>query len=288
VSTGKLVESSANTFERFVNSRGRPNWSTDGTQLMFMSCNPLGGGPCTHFVRDTATSAVRQVPQALFYTGRPHLGPDGKTAVVKGADGKGRQNLFLLNVDTGAMTVIKTLDLAKRTSDPVWSPDGRLIRYQEKHGEDAVLVERAVGTEQETVIFRTPWSNGLWVHASPDGTFVVIVRAEPDKTITINLAAVSGGEWRQLLRLPALTRVVNLQWSADGRRMIADTATPGQTRGSVGWYIPLTGPPRKLDIDMSQWVEGFSVSPDFRQIAFTAHAGEPGLSIWALENILPR
>ena len=287
MSTGRLADSSAGTFERFVNSRGRPNWSTDGKQLMFMSCNPLGGGPCTHFVRSTETGAVREIPQALFYTGRAQLGPDGKTAVVKGADGRGQQQLFFLNVDTGAITVIKTLEPAKRTSDPVWSSNGQAIRYQEKHAEEAVLVERAVGAERETVIFRTPWSNGIWIQASPDGRLVTIVRVESDQTLSLNVAPVNGGEWRTLMRLPALTRVANLQWSPDGQSLIADTATPGQTRGSVGWHIPLTGSPRKLDIDMSQWVEGFSVSPDFRHIAFTAQAGEPGLAIWALENILP-
>lgn len=288
LATGTLTNGGAGTFERFVDSRGRPTWSGDGKHLMFMSCNPLGGAPCTHFVRSIETGAVRQVPQASFYAGRPRLSPDGRIAVVRGSDSKGRPNLSFLDVGTGESTLIKLVEPAKRTGEPDWSADGRTIRYQERHDESAVVVERALGSDQETVIFRTPWTNGIWLVVSQNGTTVSVARPEPDgKSMVLSVASLPGGTLRELMRVSSPSRFAGLQWTSDNRELIAEVATPGVTRGSVGWVIPISGVPRKLDIDMTQWIEGFSVSPDRRHIAFTAQAGDPGYAIWALENILP-
>jgi Tol biopolymer transport system component len=282
------LSSAGDTFERFVESRGRPSWSGDGKHLMFMSCNPLGGGPCTHFIRSTDTGAIRQIPQASFYAYRPRLSPDGRRTVVRGSDSKGRLQLSFVDVSTGATTLIKFIEPATRTGEPEWSSDGRTIRFQERHDDSAVVVERAAGPDQERVIFRTPWTNGIWLLPSPDGTAVSIVRPDSEgKSMALSVASLPGGSTRELMRVPSPSRFAGgLQWTSDNQ-LIAEVATPGVTRGSVGWVIPLSGPPRKLDIDMRQWIEGFSVSPDRRQIAFTAQAGDPGYAIWALENILP-
>jgi Tol biopolymer transport system component len=286
--SGKLIDSRAGTFERFVDSRGRPKWSGDGSHLIFMSCNPLGGAPCTHFIRSSETGAVRQIPQASFYAGRPRLSPDGRTTLVRSSDAKGRLHLSVVDVGTGKGTLIKFVEPAKRTGDPEWSPDGRMIRYQERHDDSAVLVERALESEKETVIFRTPWTNGIALVPSPDGKVVSIVRPEPESNaMVLSVASLPGGALRELMRVPSPSRFTGLQWTTDNRELIAEVVTPGVTRGSVGWVIPISGTPRKLDIDMTQWIEGFSVSPDRQHIAFTAHAGDPGYAIWALENILP-
>jgi hypothetical protein len=63
LANGTLTDAGAGTFERFVDSRGRPTWSGDGKHLIFMSCNPLGGANCTHIVRSTETGALREIPQ---------------------------------------------------------------------------------------------------------------------------------------------------------------------------------------------------------------------------------
>jgi hypothetical protein len=191
-------------------------------------------------------------------------------------------------VATGTSTLIKLVDPAKRTGDPEWSVDGRTIWYQERHDESAVVVERPIGSEQETVIFRTPWTNGIWLLPSPDRTTVSVARPEPDgKSMVLSVASLAGDTLRELMRVSSPSRFAGLQWTSDNQELIAEVATPGVTRGSVGWVIPISGAPRRLDIDMTQWIEGFSVSPDRRHIAFTAQAGDPGHAIWALENILP-
>jgi hypothetical protein len=202
---------------------------------------------------------------------------------------KGGRTFSLLNVATGESTLIKFVDPAKRTGEPEWSADGRTIRYQERHDESAVVVERPIGSERETVIFRAPWTNGIRLMPSPDGAMVSIIRPEPDsKSMVLSVASLPDGTARELMRVPSPSRFAGgLQWTSDNRELIVEVATPGVTRGSVGWVIRLSEPPRKLDIDMTQWIEGFSVSPDRRQIAFTAQAGDPGYAIWALQNILP-
>ena len=56
--------------------------------------------------------------------------------------------------------------------------------------------------------------------------------------------------------------------------------------GSEFWQLPLSGNPRKVDVDARQW-SAFRISPDGKKIAFSARAGKPGFEVWALENILP-
>lgn len=53
------------------------------------------------------------------------------------------------------------------------------------------------------------------------------------------------------------------------------------------WQVPLSGTPRKLDIDATRW-SSFHVSADGKQIAFVSQAGESGNQVWALENLLPK
>ena len=47
------------------------------------------------------------------------------------------------------------------------------------------------------------------------------------------------------------------------------------------WLVPIEGTPRKLAIDLRQWVEGGHVQlhPDGRHLAFVANAGQPGAEI---------
>lgn len=105
----------------------------------------------------------------------------------------------------------------------------------------------------------------------------------------------SGGEARELVRIPAAASVTNawgtMAWTPDGRGLL----TARRSGSAVElWLIETeTGHARKLDIDVSGWTlaeggglaGGFALSPDGRSITFLMRksAGE----VWALENFLP-
>jgi hypothetical protein len=86
---------------------------------------------------------------------------------------------------------------------------------------------------------------------------------------------------RVLSGLPGLTQF--WQWASDSQSVFVQKNVGD---GIELWRLPLSGPPRKLDVDGRQWTE-FAISPDEKRIAFAARAGKPGNEVWALENFLP-
>jgi Tol biopolymer transport system component len=289
--SGKFLNSAPVTFQRFVESRGRPAWSADGRYLLYLSGGEAGGGRCALFVRSSESGLVREIPHALGYLSFPRLAPDGHTVVTDGRDLKGRQGIYVIDVGTGQTSLVVPVDPVAKAGQPEWSPDGRAIRYQEVRDRDVVLLERELGTAQVKEIFRTTSAGTRWIRISPDGRLAGFIRERPESTSSAFMVApVSGGAPRVLFEAAGAFSLNNgfWQWTPDSQGVIIENEKGGGSfENPELWHLPLTGPARKLDIDGRQWVEGVQVHPDGKQIAFAAQAGEPGAEIWALENFLP-
>jgi len=68
----------------------------------------------------------------------------------------------------------------------------------------------------------------------------------------------------------------------DGHAILAAEA------GKALWLVPVDGgTPRRLDVDISRWIDGQGIrlSPDGKQIAY--FTGEDAREVWALENVVP-
>jgi len=291
--SGKLLNSAPVTFQRFVDSRGRPAWSADGRYLLYISCGSDGGGRCALFVRSSESGVVREIPHTLGYLAFPRLAPDGHTVVTDGRDLKGRRGIYLIDVGTGQTSLVVPFDPIAEAGQPEWSPDGRGIRYQEVHDGDMVLLEREVGTAQVKEIFRTTAAGTRWIRISPDRRLAGFIRERPESASSAFMVTpVSGGATRVLFEAAGSFSLINAswQWMPDSQGVIIENEKGGASLESREfWHLPLTGTARKLDIDGRQWGwgEGFQVHPDGRQVAFAAQAGEPGAEVWALENFLP-
>ena len=98
-----------------------------------------------------------------------------------------------------------------------------------------------------------------------------------------------GGSPQEVFRVTDGDALSNFwSWLPDSRGALLLRTDP---RGKDAlWHVPLTGTPRRLEIDMSKWTHDghFHVQPSGKHLAFMANAGEPGSEIWALENVLPR
>lgn len=279
------LDASTSTFQRFIESRGRPDWSADGRYLVYIDCGPPGGGPCTLAVRSTDTGSVREVPHRLGYLGFPRLAPDGHAIVTEGRDLKGRNGIYLIDTQTGDITLI----MPRAQTSPArlldWSSDGKSIYLQRSIDSHVVITRRDLGSSQEMETFRTSLPGAGTLIISPDGRFVGTITTDT----ALVVVPIAGGAPRPLMRVTA-PNVLDwrFQWTPDSQAVIVQKMSAAGGRGEL-WRVPLTGPARKLDVDTSHWFEGghFQLHPDGRQIAFVAAAGESGAEVWALENFLP-
>ena len=286
---GKLIDSTTGTFQRFIESRGRPDWSADGKHLSYISCGPTGGGPCTLTMRSMETGVVREVPHSLGYLGFPRLAPDGHAVVTNGRDLKGRRGIYLIDTRTGETSLVVRFEETTTPFNPDWSSDGKSIRYEETRDGDRVILERDIESENTREIFRTAKAGAGPLNISPDGRLVGYIRTEPaSHTSALLVTPIAGGATRPLLRATDPEELRWQQWTPDSQAVVTRRHITGIGKDEL-WLAPLTGQPRTLNVDMHDWAEGghLELHPDGRQVAFVATAGKPGAEVWALENFLP-
>jgi Tol biopolymer transport system component len=284
LTAGKLVTGPSATFQRFIGSRGRPDWSADGKYLAYQSCAPLGGGPCSLWIRSMETGQLRELRIKLAYFFFPRWSPDGRELIARGTDLKGRQGLYRIDAQTGDVTLV--VAPYPGSSMPQWAADGKHVYYRR----DSSIIERelASGTEREAV--RLPTAGAEEFAVSPDGREVVFHSEEPSGAESLSVMPFSGGTARSLLRVSAPEHFIwRFDWTSDGRALVVAKERADTHRKEL-WLVPATEEkPRKLDVDVTNWrlEDGFRLDRAGKQIAFVAAAGKPGLEIRALENFLP-
>ena len=284
---GKPAASPGRPLQIFITSRGRPDWSKDGKELVYTPCAQLGGGPCTIVIRSMETGQTRELEPPLQYFFFPRFSPDGRSFLTPGTDLKGRQGTFLIDATTGDVTPI-----AGGPFKPLvqWTADGSGIY----HAGGNRVAERNLATGAEREIMHNPPPDALGFSVSPDGKHVAVIASDRKTYHSVMVVPVGGGEARTLLRVNAPEQLRGDQanspaWTPDGRAVIVAKVLFGDTPKSELWRVPIDGgAPRKLDIDISNWTgDGFRISPDGKRIAFVATAGKQGAEIWAVENFLP-
>ena len=194
-----LVDAPVGVFERFVESRGRPDWSADGRHLAFVSCGPFGGGPCAITVWDTETGRARDVPAGLQYVQFPRLSPDGRRIATNGRDSKGRRGLqIIIDVDTGRKTLLE--GIGGGVLD--WSSDGQSLYLLRSNNSHHTIVQHEVASGREREVFRALRAgiDGSNLRISPDGSMVGTI-AESGRHLVVTSTA--GGEGRVVFRAVA-------------------------------------------------------------------------------------
>ena len=220
------------------------------------------------------------VPTTFNWSRCQQWAPDG-TLTCHAADADGRQGLFKVDVNTGAVTPIVT------TRDgyliiPTWSADGRVLVYV-RNADATTIVVRDVSTGRETELLRVDGFKGLG-GVSPDGRLVAY--ATNDQTSgrhVIHLVPTAGGPSRELhsiarpMDLSGWLR--NLEWTPDSKNLVF-AATDG------GWILPVSGgAPIRIDPSLPVGsADGIRIHPDGRHVAYRVDGART--EIWALENLL--
>ncbi len=289
--TTNTVQHAPDGFERFVESRGMPDWASKGKHLLYTSCGPLGGGACAISVYSTDARRVHNVAHPLIYVRRPRLSPDGARIVTDGTDSKGRPGIFLIDVASGATTLVARTAPGQRSGIPTWSADGGAIRFQRAVTGGTVLFEQAVDATEAREIYRLSGPSQGPLQASPDGRFVAYVRNDQSAAgvatlSTMVVVPLSGGAPKAALQARGALNYW-FQWTADSQAIVVPNA-PAEGASEI-WMVPMAGQPRTLAVDLGGAREEvfFQMHPDGRQVAYTATAGERGGEVWALEQFLP-
>lgn len=282
------VDLSQPEFRQFVDSRGRPTWSVDGKQLLFISCGGPGGGPCRLFIRNNDSRAVNDVPHRLGYVGFPRFSPDGSSIVTDGTDLKGRSGIYVIRLADGDTRMLARRD-ALRRRNPQWSRDGKGIFWTLSRDGATVLARHELATGDEMDVFRSTLSGVQNFRVSPDETHVAYIQDDSAGMQSLMVSPIEGGPARTLFTArPPDSFSFQWQWRTDSRALYISRLNFTSGVGGL-WTVPLDDAPRRLDVDASKWVDGnlFSVDPSGRKIAYVTFAGQAGAEVWALEHVLP-
>jgi Tol biopolymer transport system component len=266
------VSPSDSTFEHFIESRGRPDWSGDGKHLAFISCGPAGGGPCQLKIWSSETNTVRSVSHGLQYMAFPALSYDGRQIVTDGTDRRGRQGVFLIDTIAGSTRFVTG---AAGPGNSEWAADGRSVY---RPGPKRTLLQRDLTTGNERQVFAPTGPDVRQCRVAPNGELVACVSGNPtDRSSALVVSPIANAEPRTVLQVSAPDEIFfRFEWAGDSRSLLA-------VAGNQWWLVPLAGEPRKVELQG----ELAQPSPDGRHVAYVANAGADGGQVWALENILP-
>jgi len=171
------------------NGACQPSWSPDGSQLVFISpCTRRGeffetayreSSLYTINVDGTGLKTLTTVPGSDF---DPAWSPDGgRIAFTSVRDGN--KQIYVLDVNTLAITRLTSVDADIESSQPSWSPDGNLIAYTVKRV-GTYQVWAMTDTGQENVQLARS-GQALWDYLpvwSPDGKNIFFNQRRPDPT----------------------------------------------------------------------------------------------------------
>ncbi len=292
--TGKFLAPATEVTQRFVGTNFAPDFSSDGKYLLYLSQrgrSPFGLGSRVLVIRSLESGKERVLsPKLAFHRAhsRPRWSPDGRFILVAGRDVKGRQGCYRIDAQTGEVTsLVQRGPDEKPLVGPVWSADGKAILF--RRGGSVVL--RDLESGQENVLHSFLDHIHTWA-LSPDGQQLALAVPSKDQVRVFNsnvllVMPATGGETRELFRVPAAEEITKVVWTPDGRQLLF-VRSPGPLHKEEGlWRIPAEGgEPQVLALDLTiDQLRSLRFHPDGTRIAFTA--GDYKQEVWVMENFLP-
>ncbi len=279
--SGTVLTRPVPAVHEFVGSNSQASWSPDGRELSYKSVHR----DQVLAIRSVDTGKTRYLRPDLTYWYAGGVGPDGRSSVTQGTDRKGRQGIYRIDLQTGAVEAIAA-NPPHISYKPQWSPDGKRIFYGfASRGNPHVIVERDIASGREREILRR--DRLLWWSTSPNGQYLVwLTRDQSAKASTLAILPLAGGEPQELLRLkdPEYFRTF-LEWTPDSRSVLYQTMSSPAGRESELWFVRAAGgPPRKIDLGFADLRE-LKVHPDGQQVVFNTTTDTK--EVWVTENVLP-
>jgi len=288
--TGKVLAPPVKAVRKYETFNSSPDWSPDGQFLVCRSSRGRLGNEAALLILSMQTNEVRElIPKTsggrlMYYYLR--WSPDGRSFLGVGRDEKEDVGaLLLVDVQTGEAKVVARADSGVDGKGniiaPDWSSDGKSIYFIRIGNEFRRLCKLELETGIEKEIYRFPIAKGpFWLASSPDGQQLAF-NAEGK----IRILSRDGAESRDLTE--AYSGTV-LAWMPDGKNILYAKDAEG-SHGVVDlWRVPTAGgEPQKAGLSMSQLMI-LRVSPDGKNVAFTASEQPEKSEVWVMENFLPK
>jgi Tol biopolymer transport system component len=287
--TGKVLAPPVKAVRKYETFNSSPDWSPDGQFLVCRSSRGRPGNEAALLIRSMQTNEVRElIPKTsggrlMFYYLR--WSPDGRSLLCIGRDEKGDVGaLLLVDAQTGETKVVSRSDSGVDGKGniiaPDWSSDGKYIYFVRIGNQFRRICRLELETGVEKEIYRDPKPNGpFWLASSPDGQQLA---ANLDGKIRI--LSRDGAESRDLTE--AYSGTV-LAWMPDGKNILYAKDAEGSQGVVELWRVPTAGgEPQKAGLSMSQ-LTILRVSPDGKNVAFTASEQPEKSEVWVMENFLP-
>lgn len=288
---GKVLAPSTVIPQPYLGLNDSPQWSPDGKYLAYFSSKDGNSGNrmTALAIRSMETGKVRELRPDLAYLNgtdysRPLWSPDASSFFVAAADKKGRQGIYRVDAQTGQSTPVVLNSGQEYPIVRAVSPNGRTLIISRRVLNGSVLSVRDLQSGSEIELVRR-WGLGD-SPVSPDGRFVAVTAFDRDRSSSLLVIPVEGGEPRELLRVSDPEWLGGLAaWSPDGRSLLFRKYLVGATRREVSRIPVEGGVPRGLGLEFAVG-RSPNIHPDGRQVAFTTIDG-PKHEVWALENFLP-
>jgi Tol biopolymer transport system component/DNA-binding winged helix-turn-helix (wHTH) protein len=242
------------------------------------------------FKRSSALPPLKITPFTSFVgrEAQPSFSPDGNQIAFAWDGEKGDDSdIYVKQVGTEALLRLTTSPA--EDTDPLWSPDGRVIAFTRSTGEsvELYLISPLGGPERKIADRREirHWVKSIVLHASdwsPDGKWLAISEATSSRdAVSLFLLSPESGETRRITTPPTGTLGDgNGVFSPDGKTM----AFVRYASGAGDLYLAsLAGDaPRRLTFDNARIMK-LAWTPDGREILFLSNRSGSGYSsLWRI------
>ncbi len=158
-----------------------------------------------------------KVGEKALYDGTV-LSPDGKRiAVIKEDQANESEDLFILDVETGASTRLTTSAKTEFVMGPVWSPDSQRIAYTTiRSGQEGIYLRAANGQGPEEQVYKNPGAFLNLSDWSADGRFLAFAKSDL-KEGNLYILPLGDSEHKPVQVLHTDQRVFLPRFSPDGR-----------------------------------------------------------------------
>ncbi len=290
LASGRVLAQPFLATQRFAGSNSRPDWSSDGRRLVFLSQRGPGAwGARAICVRDTASGEVREIRSKLDRVVGVYWYPDGQSLLVAAQHPTGKFGAFRIDINTGDF---EGLDLTSPLGfGAALSPDGRVLFYHQWSDATnaASIVARELSSGQEKILFSIgalSYHFCAGVALSHDGRQLALAVSDAkSRSKSVKILPAAGGEARDLLREAQMPFPGSIAWTPDGRSLLFVKQPNPRDQKNELWLIPVQGgDPQKLDLTAKNMLD-LRVHPDGRHLAYTSKGDRS--EVWAIENFLP-